>query len=245
MTHTMTLNETKSLAAINWVDQHKNTQSFHQKMKQLPDESIDNIIPKSISHEHSNAEISPYAQGMQLILMSPAHPERKSIERFIQTGYKQHFNANLMTFFPVILVIKELETSRILGAVGLRYAKQQQLFSENYLNGKIENLLAEHENIEVLRQHIIELGHFVVAQSTDVNVVIPMVGQFLKKLDVKWAVYTLSRPIKVAFQRLGIKLLHLQHAHPDALTHSQTDWGRYYDYKPAVYYSNILTNMNS
>ena len=148
------------------------------------------------------------------------------------------------SFFPVILVVKDFKTSRILGAVGLRYADAYPLFSENYLSQSIEQVIAENEQIQIARNEIIELGHFVVDQSSDVNLVIPMIARFLKSLNVKWVVYTLSRPIKVAFQRLGIKLTHLQHAHADALQNSPSDWGRYYDYKPAVYYSNILNNMN-
>lgn len=187
---------------------------------------------------------TPFDHGLQMKLLSPADFERNEIEQFIKNGYIKHFGANLNKFSPIILAVIDFKTGRILGAVGLRYADSQPLFSENYLTDSIESLLAEMSKQSVRRKDIIELSHFVVDQGSDVNVVITLVGQFLKSLDVTWAVYTLSRPIKLAFQRLGIQLTHIQHAHPDALKNSTTDWGRYYDFKPAVYCSNILKNMN-
>ncbi|MCX7554200.1 thermostable hemolysin [Marinicella sp. S1101] len=177
------------------------------------------------------------------MLISPADDNRAAVEEFIADGYEKHFSAKLMDFFPIILAIKDDENDRYLGAVGLRYADDYKLFSENYLSHSIEFELEQKELNAIDRDEIIELGHFVVGRNSDVNTVIPLVGQFLKTLNVRWAIYTLSRPIKVAFNRLGIKLTHLQHAHQAALFDSKTDWGRYYDFKPAVYYSDITRNL--
>ncbi|MCB1583945.1 MAG: thermostable hemolysin [Xanthomonadales bacterium] len=188
---------------------------------------------------------TPFARGLQLNLLSPVDEQRKSAETFINAGYAKHFGAHLAEFSPIILTVKDFFNNRILGAVGLRYADGQSLFSENYLSEPIESLLSEKTNQKIKRKQVIELSHFVVDKNTDVNVVFPMIGQFLKTLDVDWAVYTLSRPIKSAFQRLGIQLTHLQHAYADAIKVSKTNWGHYYDFKPAVYFSSILENMNA
>ncbi len=191
----------------------------------------------------SKLQLTPYALGVQLMLVSPADTKRAEIERFIADGYQKHFNAKLMDFFPIILAIRNLRTGRVLSAVGLRYADDYQLFSENYLDNSIESELTEKESVQIDRIDVIELGHFVADQTSDMTVVIPLIGNFLKTLSVKWAVYTLSRPIKIAFNRMGIKLTHIQHAHPDAVIKTKTDWGKYYDYKPAVYYSSIINNL--
>jgi hypothetical protein len=188
---------------------------------------------------------TPYALGVQLMLVSPADEQRSAVEQFIQQQYRQHYAAQLNEFFPIILAVREMQSGRLMGAVGLRYADEQPLFSEQYLGQSIESSIADKEQLNVTRHSIIELGHFAVAQPVDVNTVIPLIGRFLKSLDVSWAVYTLSRPIKVAFARLGIQLTHLQHAHQGSLQGHPSDWGRYYDFKPAVYYSSILNNMNA
>jgi len=203
--------------------------------------------PRAFSAEQDRKpnQPTPYSMGIQLLLVSPVDDQRAAVEQFIQQGYEKHFAARLVEFFPVILAVRDMTSQRIMGAVGMRYADDQNLFSERYLNQSIESLIANHEAVNVNRNSIIELGHFAVDRPADVNTVIPMIGRFLKSLDVSWAVYTLSRPIKTAFARLGIQLTHLQHAHPGALQNSLSDWGTYYDFKPAVYYSSILNNMNA
>ena len=222
------------------------THDFNHNLTPLPLNTtpVSKATPQEDTAEQS-AGITPHAMGLQLLLVSPADEQRKQVEQFIQQQYQQHFAARLNEFSPIILTVREVSTGRILGAVGLRYADAQPLFSEQYLSHSIQSLIADHEGMNVTRHSIIELGHFVVDRSSDVHTVIPIIGRFLKSLDVSWAVYTLSRPIKKSFARLGIQLIHLQHAHPQALQNSASDWGRYYDFKPAVYYSNILNNMNA
>ena len=235
MTHNLTTQKKIQMTADNWTPEPTDKPSMQ----------TNNSFHNSSLKGTSQQIISPYARGLQMMLISPADELRKETEQFINAGYKKHFEAELVEFFPIILVVKDWKKGRILGAVGLRYADDYKLFSEQYLNQSIESAIASHQIADINRDEIIELGHFVVDQNHDVNTVIPMVASFLKSLNVKWAVYTLSRPIKVAFQKLGIQLTHLQHAHPKALQGSASDWGKYYDFKPAVYYSNILTNMNS
>ncbi len=222
-----------------WMTQLNNNYSQQQTLTQaqVPNQS-------SASTKQQSAD-TPFAKGLQLNLLSPVDDERASAEQFINAGYAKHFGAHLAEFSPIILTVKDFNNNRILGAVGLRYADSQPLFSESYLSESIESLLADKTNQVITRKQIIELSHFVVDKNTDVNVVFPMIGQFLKTLDVDWAVYTLSRPIKSAFQRLGIQLTHLQHAYADAVKGSKTNWGLYYDFKPAVYFSNITDNMNA
>ena len=209
----------------------------------LPTNNWTANVKKASPEKTVNA--TPFSQGIQLMLVSPVDKERELVESFIAEGYRKHFDATLVEFFPVILAIKVIDSGLILGAVGLRYAEGDQLFSEKYLNQNIETILSAKENQVIDRKAVIELGHFIVSASSEVNTVMPLVAQFLKSLDVKWVVYTLSRPIKIAFKRMGIQLTHLQHADPEALRLSKTDWGNYYDFKPAVYYSNIETNMNT
>ena len=234
MTATLNTNEQIQMTAKDWSSLPADASPLHDyDCSQNPNKTT--CQPQS----------SPHDRGLQLMLVSPADPCRKDAEAFINHGYKIHFDAQLQEFSPIILMVKDWKNNRIMGAVGLRYADDYKLFSEQYLSQPIDAMMSSQEPVEISRHEIIELGHFVVDQNEDVNTVIPMVASFLKSLDVKWAVYTLSRPIKVAFQRLGIQLTHLQHAHPNALLNGRSDWGRYYDFKPAVYYSNILTNMNS
>lgn len=226
-----------------WMNPNNNSQK--QSTQQLDILSQAQTTGHAMKTIKAETEQTPFARGLQLNLLSPVDAERISAEQFINEGYAKHFGAHLAEFSPIILTVKDFLNNRVLGAVGLRYADGQPLFSENYLSESIESLLTDKTNQRVKRKQIIELSHFVVDKNTDVNEVFPMIGQFLKTLDVDWAVYTLSRPIKSAFQRLGIQLTHLQHAYAGAVKGGKTDWGHYYDFKPAVYFSSISENMNA
>jgi hypothetical protein len=177
-------------------------------------------------------------------LVSKASPIRKKVEKFIQDSYEKHFFAHLNSFFPLILSITRKSDNTLIGALGIRYAQDEKLFSECYLDDNIEELIFNNENKVITRNKIIELGNFVVRKNADVKTVIPFVGKFIKSLNVDWAVYTLTRPIRSHFQKLDIDLCYLNEANIEAVNGAATNWGSYYDFKPAVYYSNVQDSMN-
>lgn len=183
----------------------------------------------------------------RLQLVSAASPIRSRVEDFIQLSYHNHFSAHLSTFFPLILAVTKISDDSLIGALGVRYADETQLFSECYLPEPIETMILEHEQCDqksVNRRKIIELGNFVIRKTTDIKTVIPFISQFIKSLDVEWTVYTLTRPIKSHFDKLGITLNHLNQADISAINGAASDWGNYYKFKPAVYYSSVKNNMN-
>ena len=181
-------------------------------------------------------------------LVSKASSCRSKVEAFIQASYQKHFSAHLSSFFPLILSITRISDNTLLGAVGVRYANDEKLFSECYVNEPIEDsIFANETDLStglITRNKIIELGNFVVRKNTDIKTVVPMISKFVKSLDVEWTVYTLTRPIKTHFQRLGIDLCFLSDANLEAVNGAAADWGNYYRFKPAVYYSSVKNNMN-
>ncbi|MBL4661870.1 MAG: thermostable hemolysin [Alcanivoracaceae bacterium] len=181
-------------------------------------------------------------------LVSKASSSRNEVEAFIQASYQKHFSAHLSSFFPLILSITRISDNTLLGAVGLRYADDEKLFSECYVREPIEDLIfASETDLStgiITRNKIVELGNFVVRKNTDIKTVVPMISKFIKSLDVEWSVYTLTRPIKTHFQRLGIELCFLKDANLQAVNGAAADWGDYYSFQPAVYYSNVKNNMN-
>lgn len=177
-------------------------------------------------------------------LVSTASHIRKDVEAFVKASYKKHFSANLNTFFPLILTVINTNDDSIVGALGLRYAGEEKLFSECYLPESIEDFIFAHEDGTINRNKIIELGNFVVKNRTDIKAVLPLVAQFIKSLDVDWAIYTLTRPIKSYFNKFGIELNFLHDAKIKDVNGAATDWGRYYNFNPAVYYSSVKNNMN-
>ncbi|MFK8012300.1 MAG: thermostable hemolysin [Marinicellaceae bacterium] len=177
-------------------------------------------------------------------LVNPTSHRRHDVEKFIKRSYKNNFSADLKSFFPLILTVINIEDNSIMGALGIRYANEGALFSESYLTNSIENSIFELQQSVIDRSKIIELGNFVVNSKEDIKFVIPKVSQFIKSLDVDWAVYTLTRPIKSYFNKFGIKLNYLHDANIESINSAASDWGTYYRFNPAVYYSSVKNNMN-
>lgn len=193
---------------------------------------------------YSSTDKNMLKNKYKIQLVSAASEIRGDVEQFIQTSYKKHFSAHLNEFFPLILAVTKISDGTIIGALGLRYADEEELFSECYLEQPIETLIQQNESKIIVRNKILELGNFVVRERSDIKSILPIISQYIKSLDVDWAVYTLTQPIKSYFDKCALKLIFLQKADVKAVNGAATDWGNYYKFKPAVYFSSVQKNMN-
>ncbi len=185
------------------------------------------------------------SNDLKIEIVSENSPHRHEVESFIATSYLTHFDATLNSFFPLILTIRNINSNELIAAVGIRCAQKEQLFSECYLDDSIEQTIVKLESTLTSRGKIAELGNFVVKSRSDIKHVIPVLGKFIKTLNVDWVIYTLTRPIKAYFHKLGIELNHIKDADISKVNGAAKDWGRYYNFKPAVYYSSVNKNLNS
>ncbi len=181
---------------------------------------------------------------LKIEIVSQSSPNRQEVENFIADSFQNHFDAKLNNFFPLILTIRRIKNNGLIAAVGIRCAKKERLFSECYLDDSIEQTIVKLESTLTSRGKIAELGNFVVKNRSDIKQVIPVLGQFIKTLNVDWVIYTLTRPIKAYFHKLGIELNHIVDADVLKVNGAAKDWGRYYNFKPAVYYSSVNANLN-
>ena len=177
-------------------------------------------------------------------IVSVNSPARVEVEQFIVRAYRKHFNAQLSHFFPMILTIRKIKDNSLIATVGIRKALNDNLFSECYLDESIEQTIAKLESTLTTRGKIAELGNFVVKDRKDIKKVIPILGQFIKTLNVDWVIYTLTRPIKTYFYKLGIELSYIKQADISKVNGAAKNWGSYYKFKPAVYYSSVSNNLN-
>ena len=196
--------------------------------------------PSLRTQDKLSDELSDYSMEM----ISTSHRARKEVENFVSQSYKQHFGANLKSFFPEILCVREINSGKLIGAVGFRFAHQQKLFSECYLQKPVEQLIACHEIKPIERKKILELGNFAVENSKHIKTVITLASRIIKNSQADWTVYTLTLPIKFHFKKLDIELNSLGLADISAVNGAAADWGSYYSYRPTVYYSSVQNNMN-
>jgi len=178
-------------------------------------------------------------------LVQKSVSQRQIIEQFVQRQYKQHFDAEIHHFFPVLISVYQSSNDALIGTVGIRYADQDNLFSEQYLSEPVEHILRQQSGASVERSTVIELGHFALAHRRYLEPVVYAIAQFIGQLHVEWTVYTLSQPMVKAVNRIKIPTHFLGFARADKLHDRDNRWGKYYHLKPAVYCSHTATAIDA
>ena len=202
-----------------------------------------NLITTLMINNPSAVNAQKLTDDFSIEIVRNSHKARKEVEAFIKKSYEENFNAQLDSFFPKILTLRNKQNNQLVAAVGMRNAARETLFSECYLEKSIEQTISTLENTLTTRSKILEFGNFVVTDKKEIPAVIMALGKFIKTMDVDWAIYTLTRPIKKYFERLSIALTFINAASIEKVNGAAKNWGRYYNFKPAVYYSSVKHNL--
>ena len=118
-------------------------------------------------------------------------------------------------------------------AVGFRRAGEERLFLEHYLDEAIEILVSQAFGFSVHRHDIVELGNLASDSGIALlNLWSDAANDLGGRSQV--AVATLIAPVRAMFARIGLPIVELAHAAPEALGDSASEWGRYYDSDPRV-----------
>ncbi|OJW60085.1 MAG: hypothetical protein BGO57_05515 [Sphingomonadales bacterium 63-6] len=117
--------------------------------------------------------------------------------------------------------------------LGYRQADEGELFLETYLDRPIQACLKEALGIAVPRKDIIEVGNF--AAETAIAM-IELWGAAANDLAGRSAiaVATLTAPLRRIFTRIGVPIVEIAPARPEALGAAAAEWGRYYETDPRV-----------
>lgn len=167
--------------------------------------------------------------------MSALHDcNRSEVERFIQVSFLHAYAAHVKHFMPELMSLRS-DAGQLMGALGLRRARDDELFLEQYLDRPVEQLLAAKTNSPVARDGIVEVGNLAVSGAGGGRWLITALTAYLYASDEKWVVFTAGPVLCNAFSRMGLDLVELGDADPYRLKSDELEaWGRYYDQKPRV-----------
>ena len=102
----------------------------------------------------------PTTAPSELLVAGPEAPARAGFERFLQDGYEEAFGANLRDHFPLIAGLID-DRGQVSAAAGVRFAENEPLFLECYLDGPVEGALAPIHGGSPRRSEIVEVGSLV------------------------------------------------------------------------------------
>ena len=157
---------------------------------------------------------------------------RAALEQFIHDVFNQAFGAELNSFYPNLLAFTTGSQTR--GVVGYRDGMVKPLFSEQYLDSPVENVIGVHLGNEIERRQLVEVGNLALAGRGEVRWVIAAMTVFLYAAGYRWVLFTAVKPLYNAFQRLGLKPVQIAKPDPERLPEGGSNWGSYYQAGPMV-----------
>ena len=160
-------------------------------------------------------------------------PMRGDAEAFVAHVYERKFHARLQTFMPTILGFFD-GNDHLRACLGIRFAAKESLFVEQYLIAPAETFIASEASLEVPRSGLLEVGGFASHHPGDARQVIRFLAPRLKAIGIHWVIFSATRQIQNAFQRMGLTPVVLADANKDRLQPDGTDWGTYYETHPHV-----------
>ena len=156
---------------------------------------------------------------------------RASLQQFIAAGFAGHYGARVSQFMPHLLGVSL--NNEWQAALGVRFAAQQRLFTEQYLAMPAEQALAR-RGIFTTRQSLAEIGHLYAEQRSALMQLFVLMVQALHQLTIGHLLFAATADLKRLLRRHGIELTESAPADPACLGEQANAWGSYYATKPDV-----------
>lgn len=169
----------------------------------------------------------------------PGAAQRLTAEQFVSSCFKQHYGAQIHHFMPLLMSLSD-QHDELKAVLGFRYADQNPLFLEHYLDRPVEQVLATRLKRPVDRSHLVEVGNLAVKTAGGGRWLITALTAYLSTTGCEWALFTIGPALYNTFTRLGLQLIDLGPARSESLPlGEQMHWGSYYEQKPRVMAGNI------
>lgn len=163
-----------------------------------------------------------------IVLIDQNHPERVRAEALVQKVYRKAFQAQISTFYPFLLAIRNSDGS-FAAVAGIRPAGDEFLFSEHYLDRPADQLLG------IPRNGLVEVGNLAAADLGQMRWIITAVNAFLHGAGFSQVIFTAVPLVHNAFKRLGLQPVLLADARLEDLPEEmREEWGVYYKCNPVV-----------
>lgn len=177
----------------------------------------------------------PWAQCR---VVEPDAADRAEVEAFIAHVYLARYGARLRSFLPHLLAFRDAD-GRLLAAVGLRTGSDGALFVEQYLDAPAEAIIAASVGRTVSRGELVEVGNLAALSAGDARALIVHLTGALHAAGLRWVLFTATRQLRNAFDRLHLATVVLADADRARLHDDGTDWGRYYEVQPQVLFGDL------
>lgn len=161
-------------------------------------------------------------------------PERRKVEEFIENIYAEKYEAKISSHYPILMSVRDIEDN-IIAAIGFRYADEERLFLEQYLNEKIEDILGnKFKDKDINRGKIVEVGGLASKGNGASIFLFTALATYLKREGKEYVSVTATTFLRRYFAKIGLKLKFISKAENSKLIDNGASWGTYYATEPQV-----------
>lgn len=161
-------------------------------------------------------------------------PERRKVEEFIENIYAEKYGATITSHYPILMSVRDTEDN-IIAAVGFRYADEERLFLEQYLNEEIEVILGnKFKNKDISRGKIIEVGGLASRGNGASIFLFTALATYLQREGKEYVSVTATTFLRAYFAKIGLKPKFISNAENWKLPDNGLNWGTYYATEPQV-----------
>lgn len=160
-------------------------------------------------------------------------PDRPELEAFVREAFARKHDASVASFMPTLLSFRDAG-GQLRGVIGLRDARPEPLYLEQYLTQPVEAAIGAATGTPVPRSQVIEVGNLAGASCRAAVRMVAMLPAYLLARDYRWIVFTATSAVRGILQGFGAPLVQLAHADGSRVSKGPDRWGRYYDSDPRV-----------
>lgn len=173
----------------------------------------------------------------QYQLHSSSSERRQDAEAAVRSIFAKAYGADIHEFAPLLLCA-ELH-GQIDTVIGLRNAAQSKLFSEQYLEYPIEQVIYQQSRVDINRRSLVELSNLVALRCGASRQLFITLAFALEQAKVQWACFTATEQVKQLLHKLSLRPIELGKASAHAVVNGASSWGGYYAQAPAVCFGNV------
>lgn len=170
-------------------------------------------------------------------------PERRRVERFIEAEFKHSYNAIISEHYPILMSVQD-EDGNILGALGFRYADNETLFLEQYLDVPVAEKILQTTGETISRSKIVEVGNLASHGDGASIFLFTALTAFLAQQGGEIISVTATDFLHRYFARIGIELDVLEYADQHRLQDDGALWGSYYENHPRILTGRVAQSYN-
>lgn len=172
-------------------------------------------------------------KGGGVAIVDPAHPARRSAEALIETAYRRAYGGAISRHFDNLFALTDAGGS-VVAAAGFRWAHEESLFLEQYLDAPVEKAVAALGAAPPGRDAIVEIGNLASDGGGASAALFAALAGYLEAEGARLAVATATRRLRRLFGVVGFETSRLADADRTRLADAGGGWGSYYAHDPVV-----------